>query len=259
MNTTLRAATALTSLLGLAGASSVTAQELPSPQQIIERYVEASGGEKAIRSTQSMHATGRMEMPAMGMTAQVQVSTSAPDRLLMVMDLPNVGALRSGFDGTVGWMENPMTGPMLLEGDQLGDLMRQADFYVDLRYAELYPTMETVAKEEFAGQPAYKVRLVDSDGKETIEYFSVDSGLKLGFEGEQTSEMGTVYVTTELSDYKEVEGRTVPMTQTSKMMGMEMKMVLETVVFDQVDPSVYALPETIKTLVAGAKSGASGS
>jgi hypothetical protein len=234
-------------------ASPLVAQELPSPQQLIARYVQVTGGDEAIRGTRSMHATGRMEMPSMGMTAELELSALAPDKLLMVMDLPNVGALRSGYDGTIGWMENPMTGPMILDGDQLGDLVRQADFYVDLRYAELYPTMETMAKTEFAGQPAYKVRLVDHDGKESIEYFAVDSGLKIGFEGEQTSEMGTVYVTTELADYKDVEGRMVPMATTSKMMGMEMKMVFETVEFNKVDAAVFALPETIKTLAASAE------
>lgn len=253
MYATNRAVAAALAALALFTAPVAVAQDLPSPKALIERYVEASGGEEVIRGTKSMHAKGRMEMPAMGMTAELEMSAQAPDKMLMVMDLPNVGALRSGYDGKIGWMENPMTGPMILDGEQLGDLVRQADFYADLRYDELYPTMETVAKTEFAGQPAYKVRLVDDEGKETIEYFAVDSGLKIGFEGEQTSEMGTVYVTTELGDYKDVAGRKVPMTTTSKMMGMEMKMVFDTVEFDQVEASIFALPETIKTLAASAK------
>lgn len=257
MNRMLRAGTAALLLLCLAGpiAAQAPAADLPAAKQIIEKYVAASGGEEKIRATKSMHAKGRMEMPAMGMTATLDMSAQAPNKLLMVMELPNVGALRSGYDGTVGWMENPVTGPMLMEGDQLGDLLRQADFYVDLRYSDLYPTMETVAKTDFAGQSAYKVRLVDTDGKETMEYFAVDSGLKIGFEGEQTNEMGTVYVSTELSDYKDFAGRKIPMTTVSKMMGMEMKMVLESVEFDAVDPAVFALPETIKTLASAKQKG----
>jgi hypothetical protein len=252
MNRTARAASAALTLLALP-LSLASAQDLPSSKEIIARYLAASGGEETIRGTKSMHAKGRMEMPAMGMTAELEMSALAPDKMLMVMELPNVGSLRTGYDGKIGWMENPMTGPMILDGDQLGDLVRQSDFYSDLRYEELYSTMETVAKTDFAGQPAYKVRLVDDKGKETMEYFAVDSGLKIGFEGEQTSEMGTVYVTTELSDYKDVDGRKVPMTTTSKMMGMEMKMVFDSVEFDRVDASIFALPETIKTLAAGAK------
>ena len=43
------------------------------------------------------------------------------------------------------------------------------------------------------------------------------------------------------------------MTTTSKMMGMEMKMVFESVEFDSVYASIFALPETIKTLAATPK------
>ncbi|HVS13180.1 MAG TPA: hypothetical protein VMV46_04605 [Thermoanaerobaculia bacterium] len=225
-------------------------QDVPSAEQIVQRYLEAVGGEETIRETKGMHQTGTMEMPAMGMSAQLEMFVAPPNLMLMKMDLPQVGAIRTGFDGEVGWVDNPMTGPMLMEGEQLEQAIEQADYYADLRYDERYASMETVEQVDFAGEPTYKVKLVDHKGKETVEYFSVESGLKIGFEGEQTTEMGTMLVVTELRDYTEIEGRMVPMATVSKMMGMEMTMRLDSVSFEPIDPSVFALPENIRTLVA---------
>lgn len=224
------------------------AQDLPSADSLIEKFVEASGGEETIRSAGSMHSTGVMEIPSAGMNGNLEIWAKAPNRMLMTMELPNVGTVKTGFDGDVGWIDNPMTGAMLIEGEQLKELLRQADFYSALNYEQNYPTRETVEQTEFAGQPAYKVRLVDADGKELIEYFAVDSGLKLGFEGEQTNEMGMVYVTTELGDYQEVGGQMVPKTTTIETMGMEMTMKLDAIELDEIDDSVFALPENIKSL-----------
>lgn len=233
-------------------------QDLPSPQSIIERYVEAVGGEKAIRATEGIHQVGTMEMPAMGMSAELEIYLAPPNKMLMKMVLPQVGAINTGFNGEIGWIENPMTGPMLMEGEQLEQAIEQADFYSDLNYSSRYASMETVGIVEFAGEQAYKVALVDQDGDQTTEYFSVDSGLKVGFEAEQASEMGTVLVVTELHDWKEVDGRMVPATTLAKMMGQEMSMKIDTISFEAIAPEVFEVPASIKTLAEKVKENGAG-
>jgi hypothetical protein len=245
---------AVLTALGLALAAAPSfGDDLPSVATILERYVEAVGGEKTIRATKGMHQVGTMDMPAMGMSAEMEVYLAPPNKMVMKMNLPQVGAINTGYDGTVGWVDNPMTGPMIMEGDQLEQAVDQADFYSDLNYDKRYATMETVGVVDFAGESAYKVKLVGADGKETLEYFSVDSGLKIGFEAEQTSEMGAMMVVTELRDYKDFDGRMVPTTSVAKMMGMEMTMKVDSISFDELDPSIFELPENIKTLVGKAE------
>lgn len=243
----------LGTILLLAATVPAAAQDLPTADDLIEKYIEAVGGEEVIRATPSTRTKGVMEMASMGMSGDMEIVAKAPNKMLMKMELPNVGTITSGFNGTVGWIDNPMTGAMLMEGDQLKDISRQADVFSDLRYADNYPTRETVEKTEFAGEPAYKVRLVDTDDKELFEYFSVESGLKIGFEGEQTNEMGTVFVSTVLGDFQDIEGRIVPMTTTATMMGMEMKIKIEDISFEDVDDSTFELPENIKVLAEKAK------
>jgi hypothetical protein len=229
--------------------------ELPSADSIIERFVEASGGEKAIRSIEAMHVQGSMEIPGLGQPSQVELFASEGKQMLMVMTLPGLGEMRTGLAGGVAWLDSPMTGPMLLEGEQLEDVVRQADLQAELHYDDLYESVETVEKTEFAGEAVYKVKLVEKDGKETFEYFSVESGLKVGTEGEESDPMsgGKVFVVTELRDYREVEGRKMPMTTVSKAMGQEMVMRFDEVSFGAVESAVFELPEGIKTLVEMAK------
>lgn len=250
---TLAALVALGLVVGAVVAVAPSYAQSPPAEQIIERYIEAVGGEQAIREIEGMHQTGTMDMPAMGMSAELEIFLAPPNKMLMKMSMPQVGEINTGFNGEIGWVENPMTGPMIMEGEQLEQAIEQADFYSDLNYESRYTTMETVETLEFAGESAYKVRLVDQDGDETTEYFSVDSGLKIGFEAEQTSEMGTVMVVTELRDYKDFEGRMVPMTTVAKMMGMEMTMKLDSISFDEIEPSVFELPENVKTLAKKAE------
>ena len=246
---TIWAAMAALSLLCMALLPAVSfANELPTAKELIGRYIEAMGGEAKLKSVQSSHARGTMEMAAMGMSADMEIMAAAPNMFLMKMSMPGVGDIATGFDGEIAWVDNPMTGPMLLEGDQLKEMVKQADFYSDLNYDKLYPTQETLEKVEFAGQHAYKVKLLDDDGKETLQYFAVENGYLIGTEGEQTNEMGTIMVTTELHDYSNVEGHLVPMKMVQKMMGMESVITMTEISFDSVEASAFELPDSIKTL-----------
>ena len=234
---------------GVLVAGLVGAQDLPAAKDLIAKHIELIGGEEKIRSVESMSSKGTMEMAAMGMTADMEMYQAAPNKLYMKITIPNMGEITTGFNGEVAWSDNPMTGPMVLEGDQLKDIKKQADLYADLNYDKLYPTQETVEKIEFAGEDSYKVRLVDTDDKESFQYFSVASGLMIGNEGEQSSEMGTMNVVSEIREYKDYGGFKVPTVLVQKMMGMENTMTMTDVTMGGVDESLFELPESIKTLV----------
>lgn len=131
----------------------------------------------------------------------------------------------------------------------LTEVQRQADFYSELNYDENYPTQETLEEVDWEGSAAYKVRFVDADGKETIQYFDKESSLLVGTEGTQTSEMGEMDVTTVLSDYQEYGPVKAPSKTVLKMMGMEIEQSVESVSFDPIDDSKFAPPEAIQKLI----------
>jgi hypothetical protein len=64
--------------------------------------------------------------------------------------------------------------------------------------------------------------------------------------------MGEVYVETEIGGYQLFDGRLYPTTNHQRAMGSEQLLNVRDPDFGEIDPSVYALPEAIRTL-AGAK------
>lgn len=222
---------------------------LPTPRALVARFIEAIGGEEALRSGEYATITGKMRMPAMGMEGSMTLYTKAPNMMNMQIDLGGFGSMNTGYNGEHGWSDSPMTGPQLLEGQMLTEVQRQADFYSELNYDENYPTQETLEEVEWEGSTAYKVRLADADGNETTQYFDKESSLLVGTEGKQTSEMGEMEVTTVLSDYQEFGPVKAPTKTVLKMMGMEIEQSVESVSFDPIDDAKFAPPEAIQKLI----------
>lgn len=229
------------------------ATELAEARQVIDRYVEAIGGAELLRSFTSRRATGRFEIPGQGLAGDVEILAAAPDRLLVTITFPGVGVTRTGYDGEVGWSMDPITGPRVLEGAELQQLRADADFYADLHPPDSYRTMETIERTDIQGHTAWKVRLVRDSGRETFEYFDVDSGLMVASEGPQETMMGTLQVTSVLSEYREFDGILIA-THLEQDLGMGTRAVtvIEMVEHGEIEASAFDLPAEIRVLVGEA-------
>ncbi len=225
--------------------------ELTEEQKIVARYVEALGGEDAIREHTSMTIKGQFEMPAMGMAGELTQYAMAPDRSLSRISLPGFGEIVQAADGDLAWAEDAMQGPRVMDGAMLADAKREARFYADLEYDVTYPEQTAAGETEWNGQTAHQLDLVDVDGNESSHYFAADTGLLIGVEATQTNEMGTMEMTVTMSDYKEFGGILLPTSTLVSMpgMGMEFTTTFESVTFDDVDPSVFEPSDAIKALL----------
>ncbi|MHC4992024.1 MAG: hypothetical protein ACYTGC_13710 [Planctomycetota bacterium] len=223
---------------------------LPTAQTILANYVKAIGGENAIRKPKSLTIEATMDVPAQGMSADLTIYAAAPSMYLVATNIEGLGELKQGFDGKVGWLLNPMMGPMLLEGDMLDQMRREADFYGDLHYDKHYKTMEVVEKTDFNGRPCYKMRLVSNSDSESFEIFDAESHLKVGEVSTAETPMGSIETTTYVSEYKDFGNLKLPTKLTVKQMGIDQMLTIKEVKFDTVDSEIFALPAEIKTLVA---------
>ncbi|MET0396290.1 MAG: hypothetical protein ABW277_05670 [Longimicrobiaceae bacterium] len=234
--------------LALALPLTAAAQQLPPAKQVIDRYVEAVGGREAIARHRFRTMETEMSMPAMGMTMPMKMVMAAPNRIVTTAEMPGAGTLRSGYDGSVGWQVNPMTGPSLMSGAELEQVAQTADFFSLLNYDKLYRSMETTERTELNGRPCYRVKLTTATGRESWQCFDTETGLMVASGGKQESQMGSMEVTSLLSDYKEFDGIRMATRSTSKMMGQDMTMTVKSVSHAPVDASVFALPAEIQAL-----------
>ena len=237
--------------VGAAGAISLMPQELIPAEKIIERYVEAIGGVDAVRAHSSPQAQGTMEQLGQGIQGEMRMYAAAPNKALMIVSFPDLDIeSRQGYNGEVAWAADPMTGERILQGDALQQIVDAADYYSDLHDSSKFQSMETLEVTEYAGRLTYKVKLVYVSGRETFEYFDVDNGRLVGAEGLQYSLMGAVNVRTFISEYRQFGQLMVPTKIIQEIgPGQTVQVTLESIQYDNVESSTFALPASIEALV----------
>jgi zinc protease len=225
---------------------------LPDVATIIAHYVEAAGGEELLRSITSSHATGSLSIASQGMTGELEVFAAAPNKLLVRTTIAGMGDSVTGFNGEIGWSVDSMMGPRLLQGKELDQIRDQADFYSDLYDPATFSVMEVLGMEEFGGTSCYTVRLIRLSGTESYQFFEVDSGLIRGVRNTQESIMGSIAVTTSLSEYREFGGPLVPTLMVQDFgVGQTAEITLQSVEYNSVLTETFDLPVEISALVGG--------
>ena len=120
-------------------------EPLPTVDQILDRYVQALGGNGALEKLTSrmMKVT---PVTANGPAAPLEVYAKAPNKLLIVTTTPN-GAFYNGFNGSVHWF-GTSKGDFEKNYFQLAQLKRDAEFYKAVKLKALYTKMIVIGKEK---------------------------------------------------------------------------------------------------------------
>jgi hypothetical protein len=233
-----------------AKAETQTQTGLPDAREIINRHIQAIGGRDAVLGHKSMHATGTLTVASAGISGPMEIFGAAnPNRVVVKTTVPGIGDIMEGFDGSHGWSVSPMTGPMLKVGKELSQVKLDADFYSELRDPKSYPEVKTVGKETFDGRPCYKVSLKRIDGIEDFDFYDVATGLRAGSINTRETPNGVLTMTSIEGNYKKTGKLTQAMTVTQQVMGIEQKITLATVEYDNVDASAFEPPAAIKALI----------
>jgi hypothetical protein len=229
------------------------AEPLPPARQVLERYVEATGGRAVYEKMRHRTLTGTFELKGAGMSGKLLLQQSAPGKMLLKIDLPGFGTIVKGTDGIDAWEVVPASGPRLLEGQEKAETLLEAAFNAELRPEDTYSKMETVRVEEVDGKPAYVLELTPrAGGPPRISYYDRQSGLLLKFVGTSTTPMGELKAESTVSDYRKEGGLLVPHRLTLAAMGVEQVMTFDSFSTAPVPDSAYAVPAELKALPAPA-------
>jgi len=233
------------------GSARLSAQALPSPADVISKHLAAIGGKAALEKITSVRQIAQMDMPAMGISASADIAMGAPNRMATRINIPQMGEMITGTDGTVAWSSNPMQGSRLMEGKELEQIREQADLVGSLTFAaDRFSSMTNEGVVDFAGEKAYKIKMVrKGSGNESWQYFSVATGLNIGSESTTTSEMGTLQTTTIAKDYKDFGGVKFP-TRTEANMGPQaMIITIKDIQINNVPADAFAVPAAVQPLI----------
>ena len=168
------------SLFFVGAINAVSAQDTPSADAIIEKYLAAIGGKEAIAKIEDLTISTIAETQRGSMESEVKVKS--PNKFSSVMYMMGNEVRRSTCDGTkvatvsgFGGNNNNSTA----EGnDAIAQILQNIPF-PEMLYADYKIQKTVVGKEAVNGKDAWKVELAIPEGRKWNDYFDVESGLKV--------------------------------------------------------------------------------
>jgi hypothetical protein len=201
------------------------AASTPSVEQILDKYLAASGGRVAWQKLNTRVSTGTVDVPAMNVAGTVEMREKAPRRILVTVTISGA-VFTQGFDGTVGWSNDPQNGVREQTGPELAETRRDADFYHPLDMHVLYSKFKVLGAENVGEHLTYMMEATPADGGDPDKlYFAADTGLLVRAISQHHSPEGVDSIQEDFGDYRTVDGIQMPFSihQTSPQMDFTIK------------------------------------
>ncbi|MEZ5318963.1 MAG: DUF2092 domain-containing protein [Vicinamibacterales bacterium] len=206
------AMTVLAALVGVTAAQAQTADEL------IAKNIAAKGGAEALRAVQTIRQTAQMSIQ--GMTATMTTTARRPDKVRQEVAI-NGQQVITAFDGTTAWTVNPLQGvttPTAIADPGTAQLLRdQANFDGPLLdYKTNGTKIEMVGTEAVGGKQAHHLKVTLKSGGVQDLYLDPATGLEMRL----VLQTPNGPVVQDISDYRKVNGLTVPFSISMTVGGM---------------------------------------
>jgi hypothetical protein len=185
--------------------AAATPAPIPTTDQLLDKYAEASGGRDAWQKLTSQQSIGTIDIPAMNISGTVEIHEKAPNKMLAVVVVAGA-AFKQGYDGQIAWSDDPQNGIRQLSGGELEDTKRQADFYHALDLRKLYSKLALTGSEKIGEHDTYVVEASTGPGEPDKLYFDKQTGLPVRVIGQHHTAEGTTTIQEDLSDYRDVDG-----------------------------------------------------
>jgi hypothetical protein len=198
-------------------------------EEIIDQYLENTGGAKEWAKLSSVKMEGKVS--AQGMDIPLEIVQTKEGKMYMKFQLQGQEIVQQAFDGTEAWGVNFMTmKPEKSDSETTENMKREmGDFpdpFLDLK-SKGYKA-ELMGKESVEGTECYKVKLtkkpllVDGEEVENISFYFFDSDTFVPIMVEKEMKVGPakgITSQTLMSDYQEVDGLYFPFAITEKAKG----------------------------------------
>ena len=227
--------------------------------EIIAKNITARGGMEKLKAVKTTKATGKLVMGGGAMEIPFTRVSQRPNAMRMDFTFQGITGTQA-YDGKTAWQVMPFqTGkkdPEQSNAEQTKLLAEQADFDGPLvDWKAKGHAVELVGSESVDGADAFKLKVALKNGNVDYVYLDKETGLEVKTESKRSINGTEVESETKMSDYKEVEGLTVPFTMSSGMKGAaeqaQQKIVLDKVEFNVpvvdssfVMPAVAAKPDS---------------
>jgi caffeoyl-CoA O-methyltransferase len=225
----------------ISDAAAAVSDPTPTVASVIERYIEALGGRRAIERLETRRCSGWLVTdlpsndPPVHETLEMETYSALPNRWLLV-GRDSSGTLKNGFDGEVGWDQNTYTvkpEPRM----ERGKLAFIINPHGPLRIGDYFHDMVLAGTTEWEGRMCYAIESDRKASSYTL-YFDVETGL--------LRQIGYHWF---LRDYREVDGVIFPFEIEVSRKGGSTTYHFEEVENNiPVDDALFAMPDATVAL-----------
>lgn len=209
-------------------------------QTVLDAYVKAIGGASKLAKVKTLSKVYTAEMG--GMTVELTEQFAAPHMYAMTMSSGPMVMQRLVYDGVRG-KKSGMDGDDELVDLELEDAKQSSVPFPEIAYKELDYGAMLNGVVEVNGRKCNRILVKKAAGGAFTEYYDAETGLKVRHMEARATEQGTMQVTTDFKDYKEVDGILFPQV-IEQNMGQNMVFSAKSIEVDRnISPAVFAITD----------------
>ncbi|HEX8455796.1 MAG TPA: c-type cytochrome [Pyrinomonadaceae bacterium] len=182
----------------------------PTPEQILQRYVEAVGGRAAVARIQTLSMKGTREA-SQNRNWPLEVTMKGADKLAIVVNIPQQGTLVQVFSGAEGWIKNPREMRAVTPAE-VEAYRNAAPMYAPIKIKEPFPALVFNGRTKIGERDAWVLRATSADGRVERYYFDTETGLLLRQQTLTPTVLIPIPEQIDYEDYRDVGGVKLPFT-----------------------------------------------
>ncbi len=219
------------------------AQGTPTAEQILDRYIEVTGGKAVHAKLTSEVTTSVMEMKSQGLQGKGITYRDGKGNSYNSLELTGVGKVEEGFYQGIAWENSAIQGPRIKTGEERAFYERESILGKDLQWRKLYSKVVLAGEETVTGVPCYKIILTPNDeGKPESRFYEKESGLLRKTSMILANPMGEIPAESYMTEYKTFAGLKVPTNILTKVGPQDIHITITNVTYNQPIPATKLRP-----------------
>ncbi len=230
------------------------AQDLPKGEEILDKYIEVTGGKDAYAKVTSRVASGTIEIPALNIKGKVTIYQAMPNKVYSESEIPGITKAEEGTNGEVVWENSTTNGPRIKEGVERSSYLRRHALDGDVNWRKYYTKAECKGIEKIDGKECYKVEMTPKEGAVETQFYDKATGLVTKTVTKEKTQFGDVDIEANVVEHRKVDGITMPSKIKQKVLTNEIVISLDKVEHNtKIPDEKFKLPEDIQKLADKAK------
>ena len=214
--------------------------KIPSPDEVIARYLSAIGGAGALARVKTREEIGTIGISGHNLPTEIFSSTGG--KQLTVIHLSNGDSI-TAYDGLSGWTSAPNRPAHAIPAAEAISARAETDLQLPLHMNQLFDHLESLQEETVRDRETYVLAGVNSGEISAKFYFDKDSGFLLRILRYTKTPLGQNPTQIDNEDYRDRDGLKIPFVVTISRPNSQLVIRIDQVKFNiPLDDRKFAYP-----------------